>query len=78
VVDKKAIPKHAKGEIEKVLKEARGAGWLALDNSPGHFANIVCQYGHADCWIAVWSTPKNLGNHARSIRQTVERCPGGE
>jgi hypothetical protein len=39
---------------------------------------IHCSHGHRECWMSIYSTPKNPESHARDIQRTVDRCPGPE
>jgi hypothetical protein len=40
------------------------------------WGKIYCQFGHSDCWMMIWSTPRNPENHAKRIRTIVDAWPG--
>jgi hypothetical protein len=68
--------KHPKKEVEEALQEAEDAGMIVEDKH-GHWGVIWCPGEESDrCprpfWI--WSTPKNVQNHAKQIRRYVARC----
>jgi hypothetical protein len=75
---KAAIPRHDKAPVEAALVLAREAGWLA--NYPGGHAwgTIYCPYGHRQCRMSVWSTPRVPEDHGREIRKKVTACPGSD
>lgn len=65
-------PRHSKKEIEKVLQEAEDKGFT-IRYPWGHWGGLICP---GDCnIIAIWSTPKNTGNHAKQLRRAINRCP---
>ncbi|MFO0965875.1 MAG: hypothetical protein U0793_09875 [Gemmataceae bacterium] len=72
------MPKHPNKHIRQALKYAEKQGWTIKKSGPRAHAwgVIYCSFGHPDCWIAVYSTPKNPENHAKYIVKTVDRCPG--
>lgn len=69
-----AQAKHAKKDVETALNFAEEHGWTVTPKSSGHaWGKAECGKG---CIIAIWSTPKNPGNHAKTIRRAVtNRCP---
>jgi len=65
--------KHPDKDVAKALKHAEAQGWTVKPTSSGHsWGTALCGKG---CFVAIWSTPKNAGNHAKKIRNTVDRCP---
>lgn len=76
-----ARPKHPDKEIEKELKHADQMGWRW--KPPGKSAHVwgtlLCPDGTRDgCRFWVYSTPSVSEDHARAIRNTVDRCTHGE
>ena len=68
---------HANKHIRESVKYAESRGW-GLAVSRGHAWGILrCPFGHRECQISVWSTPRVPENHAQDIRPRVDRCPGG-
>ena len=75
--------KHPNKEIEEALKYAEDNHWR-IENSKGHpFGQMYCPYKDSNescegngkwCRIGIWSTPRNLGNHARDIKKVIDRC----
>ncbi len=64
-------PRHPKKEVEAAIAYAESLGFRV--RFPwGHWGALLCQ---GDCMIAVFSTPRNAGNHARQIRRAVDGCP---
>jgi hypothetical protein len=68
---------HANKHIREALKYALEQDWVIKKSGPrAHAWGIIyCLFGHAYCWFAVYSTPKNPERHARDIYRTVDRCP---
>jgi hypothetical protein len=66
---------HPNKHIREALKYAEECGW-SFAKSKGHaYGRIRCSFGHGDCQMWIWSTPKNPEKHARRIRKTVDACP---
>jgi hypothetical protein len=65
--------RHPKKEVEEALKYAEAHGW-AIHRRSGHAWGQGWCPAHA-CLFAIWSTPRNSGNHAKQIRREVIRCP---
>lgn len=65
--------RHAKKDVEEALNYAHKNGWEVAQTKAGH------RWGYARCGkgcsIAIWSTPRNPGNHGKAIRRAVEKCP---
>lgn len=70
--------KHPSKEIRKALKEAEAAGWTVKKASARSHAwgRIYCPYGHSQCQMSIWSTPRVPEHHARLIRAYIRKCPG--
>lgn len=67
--------RHPKKEIEEALQEAEAAG-MRVEDQHGHWGVIWCPGEEGDrCprpfWV--WSTPRNVQNHAKQIRRYVAR-----
>ena len=67
---------HANKHIREALKYATTNGWRVAEGGSHAWGKTYCQYGHADCWMMIWSTPRNPENHARRIRKLVDACLG--
>jgi hypothetical protein len=69
--------RHPKKDVEEALQEAEKAGMI-VEDSRGHWGVIWCPGDEHDrCprpfWV--WSSPKNVQNHAKQIRRYIARCP---
>jgi hypothetical protein len=63
---------HSKKEIEKALREAEQAGLTVTDSSgQGRSTHVIS--GDRPHPFRVWSTPKNVDNHAKQIRRHIRR-----
>lgn len=71
--------RHPDAEIENAVRYAESLGW-AVQMSAGHaWGRLYCPHATREgCILSVWSTPRNPGNHARHIRNTVDKCPHAE
>lgn len=69
---------HPNKHIREALRYAEQHGWIIKKSGPrAHAWGVIrCSHGHRECWMAIYSTPKNPEGHARNIRRTVDRCPG--
>jgi hypothetical protein len=74
VPDWSSIPRHPNKEVERALKEARGKGWKWRKG--GHWGIIACSYGHPECRISVYGTPRIPETAARRITDSLAHCPG--
>lgn len=69
-------PRHSKKEVEEALRYAEGRGWTVEKRAGGHnWGAARCGHTPGGCLVWIHSTPKNAGNHAKRIRQAVDRCP---
>ena len=72
--------RHPKPEVEDALRHAEAHGW-SIKVGGSHawgqmhcpFVDDPCRCGEF-CLTGIWSTPKNAGNHARSLRRVVDNC----
>jgi hypothetical protein len=74
----KDVTSHPNRYIREALKYAEEKGWTIRQSGPRAHAwgVIYCGFGHRECWMAIYSTPRNPERHARDIQRTVDRCPG--
>ncbi len=65
--------RHPKKDVEQALQYGEKDGWTVKQTASGHRWGVAqCSRG---CKVAIWSTPKNPGNHAKRIRTAVNNCP---
>lgn len=70
-------PKHPNKEIDHAIHYAESKGWRyqATGNSAHAWGRMLCplatREGHA---MSIWSTPKNMQNHAKQIKRNVDAC----
>lgn len=69
---------HPNKHIDAALKEAAEAGWrIERRKGRGHaWGRMYCAYGHPECAVSIWGTPKVPERHARHLLRAVRRCPG--
>jgi hypothetical protein len=74
----KDVVSHPNRHIREALKYAEEQGWGIRKSGPRAHAwgVIYCGFGHRECWMAIYSTPRHPERHARDIQRTVDRCPG--
>jgi hypothetical protein len=66
---------HPNKHIREALKYAANHGWEVVEGGGHAWGKMYCQHGHGDCWMMIWSTPRNPENHAKRIRKVVDACP---
>lgn len=68
--------RHPKKEVEEALTEAEGVGWTVEPTAAGHRWGVIrCpESSREGCELSIWSTPRNVGNHAKQIRRAIARC----
>jgi hypothetical protein len=67
--------RHQKKEVQEAIAYAIKRGWVLVP-SKGHghcWGYLQCPTGEDD--VAIYTTPKNAGNHAKHIVRAVIRCP---
>jgi len=71
------VADHPNKHIREALNDAEARGWVIRKAGPRAHAwgVIYCSFGHRECWMSIYSTPKNPENHARHIKRTINRCP---
>jgi hypothetical protein len=68
-------PRHPKKEVEAAVQYAEEKGWR-VEMTRGHaWAELLCPLATREgCRVFVWSTPKNSGNHARTVKRLIDKC----
>ncbi len=75
-----ARKRHPKKEIEAALRYAESHGWQVEVGGSHSWGKIYCPYNDKDCRCgefcvsSIWSTPRNLVNHANQIKRVVDNC----
>lgn len=69
-------PKHPDKEVERAVKYAESQGWhyVKPGKSSHAWGRLLCNKGHRECHMSVWSTPKNPENFAKGLYKKVNRC----
>lgn len=69
---------HPNKHIREAIEYAEDKGWRFVKaNARAHsYGKLLCQFGHVDCQVWVYSTPRDPQGHARRLRRKVETCPG--
>ncbi|NHZ82222.1 hypothetical protein F2P44_23505 [Massilia sp. CCM 8695] len=70
---------HPKKEIEQALKHAEANGWRIKVGASHAWGKMYCPddagcRGGKYCITSVWSTPKNAGQHAGTLKRAVDNC----
>jgi len=71
-----ASVRHPNKVIQAALVYARQHSWTVIKSAGGsaHAWGVMRCLG--DCrQVSIWSTPRVPENHARALRQAVDRCP---
>lgn len=76
------LKKHPNQEIDSAIDYAVENGWEVKDaGSSSHaWGRLKCPHNDSECRCgkfclkSIWSTPKNLQNHAKQIRRIVDGC----
>ena len=71
---------HPKKDVEEVLRDAEAAGRrISVGGSHAWgkmfrpYKKDACRCGEF-CVTSIWSTPKNVGTHAKALRRVVNYC----
>jgi len=67
--------RHPKKEVEHALKFAEDLGWVVEPKARTTHAWGIMRCPTGEDREAIWSTPRNQGDHAKQIRRAVIRCP---
>ncbi len=71
---------HPNKEIEQAIKYAEKHGWRIEVGGAHAWGKLYCPYhdkacrGGEFCIASIWSTPRNVENHAKQIRRVVNNC----
>ena len=68
--------KHPKKEVRDAIEYAEERGWRVVESGGGHvYCTLLCplksREGHR---FFVHSTPQNPGNHAKRLKDLVDKC----
>jgi len=74
--------RHPNRDIEEAVQYAEAHGWKVVHSgkSAHSWAKIRCPHNDRNCrngmhcQNGIWSTPRDPRDHARHIRQWVDRC----
>jgi len=73
---------HPNKEIREAIAYAVSKGWTIepVGNSAHAWGQMKCPYNDSNCRdgkycrVGIWSTPRNTMNHAKQIRNIVDKC----
>lgn len=71
---------HPKPEVEDALRYAEAHGWKVKEGGSHAWGRMYCPHNDAACRCgefcitSIWGTPRNPGNHGRSLRRVVDNC----
>jgi hypothetical protein len=65
------VAKHSNKHIREALKYAEQRGWTIRKSSGRAHSWVViyCSHGHRECWMSIYSTPKNPEKHAATFEK---------
>lgn len=72
--------RHPKSEVELALRYAESKGWRVEVGGSHAWGKIYCPYNDQECRCgefciaSIWSTPRNVSNHARQILRVINNC----
>jgi hypothetical protein len=72
--------KHPNKDIAEAIKYAESKGWVVIPSDGHSFAQLRCPKNDQECrcgkycQFGVWSTPKNPTEHAKKIKNTIDKC----
>ena len=72
---------HPKKEIEMAVQYAENKGWRyrEVGKSAHAWGRLLCPLIKREgCSLSIWSTPRNINDHARQIIRRVDSCPHQE
>lgn len=70
--------RHPDKHISASLQKAAEESWRIVKSSGnGHaWGRMYCPYGHPECAVSIYGTPRRPENHAKDLSRAVDRCPG--
>ena len=70
-----ARSRHSDKHIESVCQYAESLGWTITTGGSHAWGIMWCPIGErGGCHYSIWSTPKVPMNHARHLRNKVDKC----
>jgi hypothetical protein len=72
------MAEHKNKHIREAIKYAKSRGWTYEKRyGKGHaVGRLRCQFGHHECQMSVWGTPRSPEDHAMRIKSRVDKCAG--
>ena len=70
-------PRHPKKEIEQAIQYAEKHRWRYQETgrSAHAWGRLLCPLNDREgCKMSIWSTPHDVENHAKQIRDRVDSC----
>lgn len=70
--------RHPNKDIETAIQYAEERGWRYKEtgNSAHAWGRLLCKLqDRTGCSMSIWSTPRDVVNHAKQIRSRVNACP---
>jgi hypothetical protein len=73
-------PRHPKKGIEEAVRPAEGHRWRVKVGGSHAWGKMYCPYNEPDCRCgefcitSIWTTPRNVMNHARLLKRVVDNC----
>lgn len=66
---------HPNKHIEGAVQYAESKGWIFRKGSSHAWGVLKCPHGEREgCQVSVYSTPRVPENHAKHIRNAVDKC----
>ena len=76
--------RHPKKEVEEAVRYAEECGWRIEVGGSHAWGRMYCPYNDPECRCgefcitSIWSTPRNMVNHARQLKRIVSNCALGK
>ena len=69
---------HQNKHIAAALDEAADRQWRIVKSGSKAkiWGRMYCPYGHPECAVSIFSTPRVPEYHARHLMRVLNRCPG--
>jgi hypothetical protein len=65
--------RHPDKDVRKAVADAEDAGWQVKKGRNHRWGTLTCPCGSHS--VAVNSTPRDAGTHAKRIREAIVKCP---